>query len=111
MCRFQMIAEGRGAIPRSCPTCGLGPCKQGRPDPYRPAGPPPDMGSAVQPVAHDRIAALEKRIERLERMLIPPSTMRAAPTMIGPQMVVTCACPPVLEATCGSVLCPRRQRR
>lgn len=34
-CRFEMIMSGVAAIPRSCPSCGLGGCKKGLPDPWR----------------------------------------------------------------------------
>jgi hypothetical protein len=38
------LAQAAGQpYPRTCPTCGLGPCRQG------PAGLPPNMPSAVQP--------------------------------------------------------------
>lgn len=48
-CRYRMILRGEQAIPRSCPTCGLGGCKLGIADPWRPVGPPPNTGSGVQP--------------------------------------------------------------
>ena len=48
-CRNQMILGGLQAYPRSCPQCGLGPCKDGIVDPFKPIGPPPNTGSGVQP--------------------------------------------------------------
>lgn len=48
-CRNQMILGGIQAYPRSCLRCGLGPCKEGIADPFKPQGSAPHMGSGVQP--------------------------------------------------------------
>lgn len=36
-CRYAMIWSGAQAVPRSCPTCGLGPCQFGLKDPLKAA--------------------------------------------------------------------------
>jgi hypothetical protein len=91
-CRNQMILGGLQTYPRSCPQCGLGPCKDGIVDPFKPIGPPPNTGSGVQPAwpypsTHP---------------LPPQPTPTAWPTPMG------CICPPGANLECQNPRCPRK---
>ena len=49
MCSNKMIQLGERIIPKSCPKCGLGPCKEDFTNTQIPVGPPPNTPSGVQP--------------------------------------------------------------
>jgi hypothetical protein len=86
-CRYHMILHGAQEIPRSCPRCGLGPCKNEITDPSKPQGPPPNVGSAVK----------------------PPTFVVAQPSsVVAPAAPMGCICPPGANLQCKNPTCPRR---
>lgn len=87
-CRNAMILRGDAAIPKSCPLCGLGGCKEGIADPWRPVDPPPNVPSVVQ-----------------------PQGLPAMPTYSLPSAPAGCICPPGANLQCQSPTCPRKPPR